>query len=62
MSSFYKAAYHPPSNTVRRAWYMDDYFGPRQFGVTFEGDDEIYTPDEVRIPLDKVFKETPDGN
>lgn len=57
MSSFYKAAYHPPTKSIRRAFYMDDYFGHRQFGIIFEGDEEIYTPDEVRIPTDRIFQE-----
>ena len=57
MSSYNRAAYHPPTNTVRTAYWQDDYFGRHQYGVMFAIDEKVYRPDEVIIPLDKVFVE-----
>lgn len=55
MSTYYQAAYHPPTGTVKEATWIDDYFGHHKYGVEFDGDDKVYTPDEVHIPLGVVF-------
>lgn len=55
MSNHTRAAYHPKENVVRAAAWLDDYFGPHQYGVRFAGDAHVYTPEEVDIPLDVVF-------
>ena len=62
MSNYVRAAYHPPTNTVRAAYWMDDYFGKHQYGVRFDSteDDTVYRPDDVYIPVDKVFVEKTD--
>ena len=67
MSNFTRAAYHPNEKVVRAATFCDDYFGPHKYGVFFVGDQWIYHPNEVDIPLDVVFvprmeeKEKPDA-
>lgn len=48
------AAYHPKTDTVKMAVWMDDYFGKHEYGVQFVGDNNVYRPEEVSIP-DKVF-------
>ena len=60
MSSYYRSAYHPPTQTVRDALWADDYFGRREYGVLFDGDETAYTPEQVAIPRDKVFVALPD--
>jgi hypothetical protein len=55
MSNFVAAAYNPKEQVIRSAMFMDDYFGHYKFGVMFEGDDKVYTIEEVDIPTDKVF-------
>lgn len=55
MSSFARAAYHPPTDTVRQALYLDDYFGRHEYGVQFPGEEQVYRPQEVEIPQDRVF-------
>jgi len=62
MSNYVRAAYHPPTNTVRAAHWMDDYFGKHQYGVRFDDteDNTVYRPDDVHIPVDKVFVEKTD--
>lgn len=63
MSNYTRAAYHPPTNTVRAAYWMDDYFGKHQYGVQFQNtdDDTVYHPREVDIPVGKVFVERKDN-
>ena len=60
MSSYCRPAYHPKSKTIQNALWMDDYFGHYNYGVKFEGDDVVYSPEEVEIPRDKVFVERVD--
>lgn len=57
MSNFIAAAYHPLTNTVRAAAFMDDYFGHYIYGIKFEGDDKVYRTEEITIPTDKIFVE-----
>ncbi len=61
MSNFTRAAYHPKEKVVRAASYLDDYFGPHQYGVQFSGDPNVYKPKETDIPLDVVFVPKPDS-
>ena len=58
MSNFYRAAYHPKEKLVRTAYFRDDYFGRHRYGVSFTGDDHVYKPHEVEIPVNTVFAET----
>lgn len=64
MSSYEDSAYHPPTNTIRKAYWVDDYFGKHQYGIQFVGlgDDKVYHPEEVMIPTDKVFVEDKDAS
>lgn len=55
MSSYYRSAYHPLTNTVKQASWLDDYFGRHMYGVRFDDDDKVYTPEEVEIPMDIIF-------
>ncbi len=55
MSNYRQAAYDPESQTVRTAWWMDDWFGKHQYGVRFDDGGKVYKPAEVEIPLDVVF-------
>ena len=60
MSNYSRAAYHPPTNTVRTAYWMDDYFGKHRYGVMFPNEERVYKPSEVEIPLGKIFEEKKD--
>lgn len=60
MSNFVRAAYHPKEKVVRAASYLDDHFGPHEYGVRFSGDTHVYRPRETDIPLDIVFIPKPD--
>ncbi len=55
MSNFTKVAWHPRERVARAANYIDDYFGRHQYGVQFDGDDMVYRPNDVEIPLDLVL-------
>jgi len=55
MSNFGRAAYHPKEKVVRAANWIDDHFGHHEYGVSFPGDQHVYRPSEVEIPLDVVF-------
>jgi len=55
MSNFARSAYHPVEKVVRHANWIDNHFGPHQYGVSFPGDDSVYTPNDVEIPLSTVF-------
>ena len=55
MSNFARAAYHPKEKVVRAAIWIDDHFGRHEYGVSFDGDQHVYRPEETSIPLDVVF-------
>ena len=55
MSNYTRSAYHPKEKVVRAAIWLDDHFGPHQYGVSFQGDEHVYKPQETEIPLDVVF-------
>jgi hypothetical protein len=55
MSNFTRVAWNPKERVARAADHLDDYFGRHQYGVRFEGDSQIYRPDEVEIPIDLVL-------
>ncbi len=59
MSNFTRAAYHPKEKVVRAACYIDDHFGPHEYGVLFPGDPHVYRVDECDIPTDVVFVPKP---
>ncbi len=55
MSNFTQIAWNPREKVARAAHWLDDYFGRHQYGVSFDGDDKVYRPQEVEIPLDIVL-------
>ena len=55
MSNYVRSAYHPKEHVIRAAQWIDNAFGPYRYGIRFNGDDKLYTPHEVEIPLDLVF-------
>ncbi len=55
MSNFTRVAWNPKERVARVASYLDDYFGKHQYGVRFDGDKQVYRPDEVEIPVDLVL-------
>lgn len=55
MSNFTRTAWHPREKVARAAHWLDDYFGRHEYGVSFDGDDHVYRPHEVEIPLDLVL-------
>jgi hypothetical protein len=55
MSNFTQVAWNPKERVARAAAFMDDYFGPHAYGVKFEGDEQVYRPAEVDIPLDLIL-------
>ncbi len=55
MSNFIRTAWHPVEKVARAAHWLDDYFGRHEYGVSFDGDDHVYRPNEVEIPLDLVL-------
>lgn len=57
MSSFYQAAFHPHERRIRKAMWLDDYFGRHRYGVRFDEGGPVFSPEDVAIPLDRVFVE-----
>jgi hypothetical protein len=55
MSNFTRSAYHPKEQVIRSANWLDNHFGPHEYGVSFPGDEHVYRTGEVEIPIDLVF-------
>lgn len=55
MSNYIRVSWHPTERVARAAQHLDNHFSPHQYGVRFEGDDHVYRPHEVEIPLDLVL-------
>lgn len=55
MSNFTGAAYHPKEKVIRAAMFLDDHFGPHEYGVLFSDDPHVYRDHETHIPIDVVF-------
>ncbi len=53
MSDFLGKAVHPDTGETREAWFFDDYFGPRKYGVQFVGEDTVWRIEDVKVPLRK---------
>ena len=47
MSSFYKDTFDPASKTERLAFWIDDFFGRHRYGVQFDNDGPVWTPNEI---------------
>lgn len=46
MSSYFALALRPPHATLERAYFIDDFLGPRQYGVRFD-DGVVYQSVDV---------------
>ena len=57
MSSYYAPAYHPVERVIRKAFWIDDHFGPLEYGVQFDSG-PVFRAEQCEIPMDKVFVET----
>lgn len=47
MSNFIRPAFDPVAGVVRDATWIDDYFGPHQYGVQFDAGGPVYRPDQA---------------
>lgn len=48
MSDFYQTAKHPKTGEVELAQWIDDYFGPHQYGVRFQ-DGTVFHADRIEL-------------
>lgn len=55
MSNYARVAWNPKEHVARAALWIDNHFGPHRYGVRFEGDDHVYRPEEVEIPVELVL-------
>ncbi len=55
MSNYTRVAWHPKERVARAASWLDDYFGRHQYGVRFKGDETVYRPEDVEIPVELVL-------
>lgn len=55
MSNYMRVSWNPRERVARAAAWMDNHFGHYEYGVKFEGDDHVYRPAEVEIPIDLVL-------
>lgn len=42
MSNYVAPAFHPKTGLIVDATWLDNHFGPRIYGVSFDGDDKVY--------------------
>lgn len=49
MSNFIQPAFDPAAGIVRDATWIDDYFGPHQYGVQFDAGGPVYRPDQAEV-------------
>ena len=47
MSNFRRIAINPCTGEAQEAEYLDDYFGPHQYGVRFPGSPHVYRADDI---------------
>lgn len=55
VSDYIQSAYDPETKTVRKAWWMDNYFSHHEYGIRFYKDGPVYRYNEVIIPVESVF-------
>lgn len=48
MSNYTKITKHPVTGFWQPAVWLDNYFGPRKYGVRFP-DDEVFNPEVVQM-------------
>lgn len=54
MSNFLMMTKHPKTNEFESATWIDDYFGPRKYGIKFNSGD-IFRPDECSLISSEEF-------
>ena len=47
MSCYIAKAINPGNGEVQDAEFLDDYFGPHQYGVRFPGSPHVYRADDI---------------
>jgi hypothetical protein len=47
MSNFRSEALNPATGEVQMAEFLNDYFGPREYGVRFPGSPHVYRSDDI---------------
>ena len=57
MSNFKKITRHPVTGLLKIAEWLDDYFGPHEYGVRFEGNTKVYREEDVDVNLAKLTKQ-----
>jgi len=58
MSNYMEGAWNPEVDEIQPAMWIDDFFGKHRYGVCFDINDskaKVYTPEEVSIPIDRIF-------
>jgi hypothetical protein len=55
MSNYIRVAWHPVERVARADAFLDNHFGHYEYGVAFNGDPNVYRPEEVEIPIDLVL-------
>jgi hypothetical protein len=53
MSSYIDDTWHPVKKRIRRAVWIDNYFGRHQYGVCFYREYHVYRTEEVEAPNKK---------
>ena len=50
MSCYIAKAINPGNGEVQDAEFLDDYFGPHQYGVRFPGSPHVYREEMILLP------------
>lgn len=60
MSSYFDKAYHPQTGKLQDAFFLDNYFGHRRYGVKF-ADGSVWRSEEVRVPSRDAYLQQESG-
>lgn len=55
MSTYNKITRHPATGEFENAKWIDDYYGPHQYGVEFPSDGKVFPPELVNASQLKEF-------
>lgn len=55
MSNFIALTRHPVTNQLHRAWWMDNYFGPREYGILFDEEEKVWRESQIQPSTYFVF-------
>jgi len=56
MSNFTAPTFHPVTGEIENAYWVDDYFGRYEYGVSFGGEEEVYKPWECERVFPKAWE------